>query len=418
MAYLRKMRFWVLPLFMLATLTMPGAVAAQNTWEAFWDGMQTNLIELTLHPSQGYFNLIYHGVLPDRDRVLQSMISEANALSEMKVEYPIFIFDRGHAAYQRVVTGVFTKPYVSGNTTLPPTNAPVRYVTQGIIEIEGAGHIVADSAVTDGFAKFQEFGAISLAPGQEHGQIGLEPYAASDEILSPQPPLDSDTYTEIARLLTVDENGNDAASADFDPTRIAQSWSNALSFSEPPVVTLVTTVTQDNWTAGNFTLATQSGTNIAVDIFDAPLTTPDPIEFPAFVFLHTNTDGTIDLMITNYDLLSITNQLRINPTTLLGPPGDSPAEEASGEAINEQSSDSSAATCSVIVIGDSNLRSGSETTFAVVGTAKQGDVLQVDGYQDAHNDMRWYHTLDDGWIRSDRVTVEADCANLPELSSS
>lgn len=303
-------------LLIIGTVAIPGT-AAQNTWAAFWDGMETALITLETNPTQTYFDTLFAADFTNRDALYQMYATEAAALSDMKVEFPIFIFQDARAAYQRVVTGNFTQPYIIGSTTLPPTNTPVRWVTQGMMDVDEAGQIYADYAVLDGFAKFQDLGALLLAPGQERGQLGLEPYDASVD--RPQEhALDwkYDRVEAVAKLLTVDANGNDATSPDFDPEQIIQFGFNAPRFSPVPETRLDAVVMQGDWQAVYFTFTTQPATNIFVDIFREPLEAPDPLRIPGFVFLHVNEDGTIDRVFLNTDLLGITNQLQLNPTAI------------------------------------------------------------------------------------------------------
>ncbi len=172
MTYAKKLLLLGSLLFVLGTFAAPAA--AQNTWGKYWDGMETGLIELETHPTQAYFDTLYAADFSNGDDYFQYLKAEAGALSDMQVTYPIFIYQDARAAYQLVVTGKFTQPFVFGKTTLPPTNLLVRIVTQGMMDANGDGKIYADYSVSDGFAEFQDLGAIPLAPGQEHGQIGLD----------------------------------------------------------------------------------------------------------------------------------------------------------------------------------------------------------------------------------------------------
>ena len=321
---LRTKRLFLLGLIVLTLgiFTAPG-IAAQNTWDTFWDGMETALVALATNPTQAYFDTLYAPDFSNRDALFQIYTAEANALSDMQVEYTIFIFQDARAAYQRVVTGIFSQPYAVGTITLPPTNAPVRWVTQGMMDVNDSGQIYADYAVTDGFAKFQDLNALQLAPGQEHGQIGLAPYDANvDQPQENAPEWQTDVVAEMAQLLTVDASGNDAASPDFDPDQIVQFGFAAPRFSPAPEIRLDATVAQDDWLAAYLTVITQPDTTIAVDILAQPLTAPDPLRIPGFVFLHANEDSVIDRVFLNVDLLVITNQLQINPTTLTLAPGE------------------------------------------------------------------------------------------------
>lgn len=325
-------------LVLLLVIGVVPASARQNTWEAFWDGMQTGLIALESNPSQSYFDTLFDPAFANRDTIFAWMEARAAALTEMEVTYSVFIFEANRAAYQKVVTGQFTQPYIYGNTNLPPTNEPVRFVWQGMMDANGEGKISADYNVIDGFTIFQEWGAIPLAEGQEHGELGLKPFDGSTPAQGEAPVLDwnIDLMNELAKLLTVDRNGNDATSPEFDPNLIVQDG-YGLKLSSPLEMRLDAAVHQEEWSAGYFTVETQPGTEIFVGDFEQSLTAEEVLAIPHFAFVHRNAEGVIDLVYVNYDVLGITNQMRINPTTLLlGPVPPLTEEELQMTAVAEE----------------------------------------------------------------------------------
>lgn len=315
-------------LILLLVVDVVPASARQNTSEAFREGMQSGLIALESNPSQAYFDTLFDPAFANRDAIFAWMEARAAALSEIEVTYSLFIFEANRAAYQKVVTGLFTQPYIYGNTNLPPTNEAVRFVWQGMMDANGEGKLTADYNVLDGFATFQEWGAIPLAEGQEHGELGLKPYDGGAPIQGELPVVDwnMDIVNDLAKLLTIDVNGNDATSPEFDPNLVVQDG-YGLKLSNPLEMSLDAAVHQDDWSAGYFTVETQPGTEIFVGIFEQSLTPAEALAIPHFAFVHRNAEGVIDLVYVNYDVLGITNQMRMNPSTILLSPLEPVSEE-------------------------------------------------------------------------------------------
>ncbi len=179
MSRFRSILLSALLMLTLILLAAPRAAQAQQGWGDTWAAEQTALIYLQTYPNRTYFDQIIADYFPNRDQLFQLWTAQAAAFSPIQVTYPILIYENGRAAYQRVVTGTFSHPFVFNGITIPPTNAPVRYVTQGILDTNGLGQIAHDYSVTDTYSLAQELGLIPLAEGQQHGQIGLEPYDAS-----------------------------------------------------------------------------------------------------------------------------------------------------------------------------------------------------------------------------------------------
>lgn len=448
------------PFLVILSLLVAPARAAQNTWEVFWDGMETALVTLGTNPTQAYFDTLYDPGFPNRDQLFQSLVAEANALSDMQISYSIFISEDNRAAYQRVVTGVSTQPYVFGNTTLPPTSAPLRFVTQGMMDANGDGKITADYSVTDGFAKFQDFGALALALDQEHGQLSLEPLDPAlvdfyrdnpegqiglpfavfpyciynnrdlfDEAGLDYPPqaLDApddgnadqaqpqalyepnyaranERFQELVNLLTIDENGNDATMPEFDPENVVQQGFGRLWFTETPEISLNAAVHQGDWSAGYFTFTTQPGTGICVDIFEQPLTLTDAMQIPAFAFVHTNADNEIDLAFLNFDVLGITNQLRINPTLLDLAPMNLTVEEQI-ELVRE-ALENAPVLCQFTVEGRGFVYSSPDrNTIAGYADDMFGSNLEVEAVF-VTEDQQWYQLNIGWWVHANDIAGE------------
>ncbi len=348
-------------------LLVPDVTTAQFSYQAFWDGMKTALITLGTNPTQAYFDTLVTTDFPNRDQYLQSLIAEAHALTDMQVTYPIFIFDNARAAFQRVVTGTFTHPYVLGNTTLPPTNSPVRYVTQGMMDINGAGRITGEYSITDGFAKFQDFGMFPLAPGQEHGQIGLEPYAGDSAASAFAPGTSLFTHfahadrgqsrlqgnsagpevpVTVKWFVGLGSGSPDAASqidqfnqahpgdrveinTNFDSSEYpdGKSWldfsaNDTLSYLEAgsdvptlPGTRIAAKVTQGDWTAFFAAIKVESGSLHVPDFQDSILITAE-IEFPVFVFEHKDENAKFFQAFINLDTLGVLKDAGIDPETV------------------------------------------------------------------------------------------------------
>ncbi len=233
-----------------------------------------------------------------------------------------------------------------------------------------------------------------------------------------------DTVDEIAKLLTVDANGNSANSLAFDASKIVQFGFNLPQFTPSPDIELNAAVTQDNWTAGYFTFTTQPNTNITVDFFAQPLTAPDPLRIPVFAFLHYDDSGAIDRAFVNVDILGITNQLQLDPTTITlaanepgaGASGDT-GQQTSSDTTSQQNSQDTAATCSVRAINNANVRSHPSVSSERVETLAAGVEGTADGVTVADG-YPWYRLLTGGWIRGDLVHPGEGCENLPTVSGS
>ncbi len=310
-------------LLALGTLAAPRAVQAQSGWDDIWDAFKKDLIYVQTTPNRAYFDQIIAPEFPDRDRWFQQISAETAALSNLQVSYPIFIHEDGLAAYQRVVTGTFDHPYVLGDISIPPTHAPVRYLTQGILESNAYGQIDVDHSVTDAYTKAKEFGLVPLEPGEVHGQIGLEPYDGSAAFAPgtnpftrfrlqqqppPQPASHDTPYEQVVNTFTGDPASDLALPPDFFLHHMTDASLFAIGLPKtdsPPNVVLNGTLSMDGWTAGSL--------SIGLDLALAPPVANTPVpgggyiftgfnyEFSSFVMVHRGPNGEIDQVFANHD---------------------------------------------------------------------------------------------------------------------
>ncbi len=70
--------------------------------------------------------------------------------------------------------------------------------------------------------------------------------------------------------------------------------------------------------------------------------------------------------------------------------------------------------CEVYASGTVNLRSGPGTNFDRAGTLSAGQSFEVVGQAAGSDGFTWYELENDAWVREDIITLQGDCADIPD----
>lgn len=70
--------------------------------------------------------------------------------------------------------------------------------------------------------------------------------------------------------------------------------------------------------------------------------------------------------------------------------------------------------CEVYASGTVNLRTGPGTNFDRAGTLGAGESFEVVGQAAGSDGFTWYELENDAWVREDIITLQGDCATIPD----